>query len=235
LTKPAKKTWKNEHVQTAIVIVVIVGIIFGLWFGGQLVLNTKIPPALAVVSGSMCITYDDKCNGWLAASQPFDRTLHRGDLIIIQGVDPQSLNTNYPNSDIIVFHRPDNPSELIVHRIVATTTINGTLYFFTKGDGNSPPDTWPKVPQTYEYDPWISNVPTVPQGAVSQNLIEGKVVMRIPWLGWIPIIMQEAGANSTLIIPVVVILVILLIIVQFSEPLLKRRKSSNVEHKRGTE
>ncbi len=193
-------------------------------------LNTKISPALAVVSGSMCITYDDACDGWLAASQPFDRTLHRGDLIIIQGVDPQSLNTNYPNSDIIVFHRPDNPSELIVHRIVSSTNINGTLYFFTKGDGNGSPDTWPTIPKTYEYDPWYNNDPNIPQGAVSQALVEGKVVMRVPWIGWLPIKIQEAGSNSV-IVPVVVVLIILLVAVQFGGPLVKRRKSSTVQLK----
>lgn len=235
MTKSAKELWKSQFFQTAITIVVIVGIILGFWYGSQLVLNTKISPALAVVSGSMCITYDGACDGWLAASQPFDRTLHRGDLIVIQGVDPRTLSTSYPNSDIIVFHRPDNPSELIVHRIVSSTTINGSLYFFTKGDGNGSPDTWPTVPKTYEYDPWYSNDPNIPSGAVSQALVEGKVVMRVPWVGWIPIEIQEAGVSNSVIVPVVVILIILLMVVQFGGPLLKRRNSSPVQLRSGAE
>jgi len=55
LTATIKKLWKNEYFQTAVVVALIVAVIFGFWFGSQLVLNTKIPPALAVISGSMCI------------------------------------------------------------------------------------------------------------------------------------------------------------------------------------
>ncbi len=222
MTAIFKKLWKNEYFQTTIVVVLIVTIVFGFWFGSQIAFNTKIPPALAVVSGSMCIPYDSACDGW---SHPFDRTLHIGDIIVIQGINPRDLKTNYPNSDIIVFHRPDNPSELIVHRIVATTTIDNKLYFFTKGDGNSPPDTWPAIPQLYERDPWYSENANVPQGAVSQDLVVGKVVMRIPWIGHIAIFMHDALGvnNSYLAIPIVVLLIILLIIVEFVAPLLKRK------------
>jgi signal peptidase I len=229
VTAKTKKLMKNDYFQTIIVVVLIVVIVFGFWYGSQLVLNTKIPPALAVVSGSMCIPYDAACDGW---THPFDRTLHIGDIIIIQGIDPKDLKTNYPNSDVIVFHRPDNPSELIVHRIVTTTTIDGKLYFFTKGDGNSSPDTWPKVPQRYEYDPWYSGNASIPQGAVSQDLVVGKVIMRIPWIGHIAIFMHDVLGvnNSFIVIPVIIILIILLIIIEFVVPLLKR-KPETVEQK----
>jgi hypothetical protein len=225
LTTISKRLWKNEYVQTVIVVVLIIAVVFGFWFGSQIALNTKIPPALAVVSGSMCIPYDGACEGWLSINHPFERTLHKGDIIIIQGVEPKSLNANYPNSDIIVFHRPDNPSELIVHRIVTTATMDNKLYFFTKGDGNSPPDTWPIFPQLYERDPWYSGNASIPQGAVSQDLVIGKVVMRIPWIGHIAIFMHDAlGVNNSYIaIPIVVLLIILLIILEFVIPLLKRK------------
>jgi hypothetical protein len=104
-------------------------------------LNTAYP-VLAVKSGSMCIPQDGACDGW---SHPFSRTLHKGDLIIIQGVAPADLNANYPDSDIIVYHNPSNPDELIVHRIVAKIEINGTLYFSTEGDGNGI-KKWPDKP-----------------------------------------------------------------------------------------
>jgi hypothetical protein len=80
-------------------------------------------------TGSMCIPYDGNCDGW---SHPFERTLHVGDLLIVQGVNPATLNTNYPDSDIIVFHEPGNPNRLIVHRIEAVQNINGTLIFKLK-------------------------------------------------------------------------------------------------------
>ena len=229
MTSTTKRLWKNDYFQTVIVVVLIAGIVFGFWYGSQIALNTKIPPALAVISGSMCIPYDGPCDGW---THPFDRTLHIGDIIIIQGVNPKDLKTDYPKSDIIVFHRPDNPDELIVHRIVSTTTIDGKLYFFTKGDGNSYPDTWPTIPKASEYDSWNSGNASIPQGAVSQDLVEGKVLMRVPWIGHIAIFMHDVlGVNNRyVVIPVIVVLLILLVIIELVEPLL-RKKSLSVEHK----
>jgi signal peptidase I len=196
LTVNLKELWKNDYVQTAVVIGLIALAVFGFWYGSQVVLNTPYP-ALAVVSGSMCVPYDGACDGW---THPFDHTLHIGDLIIVQGVNPEDLNANYPDSDIIVFHKPSNPDELIVHRIVAVDERNGTLYFYTKGDGNGF-DKWPATPQTTEYDPWNSG------RGVPENLVVGKEVMRIPWIGHIVLFMRNSIG-----LPIVVALIILIII-----------------------
>jgi signal peptidase I len=206
LTATIKRLWKNEYFQTAVVIGIIIVVVFGFWYGSQLVLNTPYP-ALAVVTGSMCIPYDGACDGW---SHPFARTLHVGDLIVVQGVNPADLNANYPNSDIIVFHRPGNPDELIVHRIAAEEVVNGTIYFYTKGDGN-PTDKWPNPIQPSEYDPW---------GRVSQDQVVGKVVMRIPWLGQVVLFMR-----NSLGLPIVIALIIILVIVEFVAPVLKGKKT----------
>jgi signal peptidase I len=219
-----KKLLKNDTFQTAIVIVLIVLVVLGFWYGSQLVLNTKIPPALAVVSGSMCIPYDGACEGWLSVNHPFERTLHKGDIIIIQGVDPKSLNANYPNSDIIVFTDPYNSNELIVHRIIGKTEVNGVTYFATKGDGNG--NKWPQPPQS-GLDPWDLNEPS----GVPQNLVIGKVIMRIPWIGWVAIFMQWAQQQLhlgafTLGIPIIILLIVLLIIIEFVLPLLRRNKTN---------
>jgi signal peptidase I len=208
LTVNLKELWKNDYVQTAVVIGLIALAVFGFWYGSQAVLNTPYP-ALAVVSGSMCIPYDGACDGW---THPFDHTLHIGDLIIVQGVNPEDLNTNYPDSDIIVFHKPSNPDELIVHRIVAVDERNGTLYFYTKGDGNGF-DKWPATPQTTEYDPWNNG------RGVPENLVVGREVMRIPWIGHIVLFMRNSIG-----LPIVVALIILIVIVEFVYPLLKDKK-----------
>ena len=217
VTAQNRKIWKNDTVQTVIVVILIVAVVFGIWYGSQVALDTKIPPALAVVSGSMCIPYDGACDGW---SHPFDRTLHVGDIIIIQGVNPKDLKTNYPYSDIIVFHSPNNPNELIVHRIIATTVVNGTIYFQTKGDGNG--NLWPQTPQS-ALDPWDYNSPA----GVPQSMVVGKVVMRVPWVGWVAIEMQKIGANNSSVIPIIVVLIVLLVIVEFVPPLLKTRKKQS--------
>jgi signal peptidase I len=210
LTVNLKKLWKNEYFQTAVVIGLIVLVIFGFWYGSQVVLSTPYP-ALAVVTGSMCVPYDGRCDGWF---HPFARTLHIGDLIIVQGVNPADLNADYPNSDIIVFHKPSDPEELIVHRIVAKEERDGTLYFYTKGDGNSP-IKWPDTPSTSEYDPWKTDG----VDGVREDLVVGKVVMRIPWLGHVVLFMRNSIG-----LPVVIALIIIVIIIEFIVPLLREKK-----------
>jgi signal peptidase I len=210
LTATLKKLWKNEYVQTAVIVGLIVLIVLGFWYGAQIALNTP-DPALAVVSGSMCIPQDAQCDGW---THPFARTLHIGDLIIIQGVNPADLSADYPNSDIIVFHKPTDPSDLIVHRIVAKeVSENGTIYFWTKGDGNG--IRWPSTPSTAEHDPW---------GKISQDQVVGKVVMRIPWLGHIILFMRNSVG-----LPIIIALIILLLIVEFIVPLFRGKKAPAVE------
>jgi signal peptidase I len=132
-----KKLWNNEYFKTALAIALIIVVIIGVFVGMQLALGASVPIRV-VESGSMCVPYDGRCDGW---SHPFNQTLHVGDIIIIQKVDPATLNANYPNSDIIVYKNPNGITP-IVHRIVGKQEINGTLYFKTKGDGNGP-IVWP--------------------------------------------------------------------------------------------
>ncbi len=237
-TVNTRKFWKNENVQTLMVVILVVSLILGFWFGSRIALNTRIVPVLVVSSGSMCIPYDGACDGY---THPFARTLHVGDLIIIQGVNSKDLNSNYPESDIIVFQDPGNPDGIpIVHRITSETEKDGKIYFFTKGDGN-PPIAWPSPVEPYApdlgwYNPnYYNENPDIPRGGVSQDFVLGKVVMRIPWLGWIAIFMQkfqetlnQQGFNIG--IPIVVILVALLIIVEFVLPIVrKNKKQKNFE------
>jgi hypothetical protein len=222
LTATLKKLWKNEYFQTAVIIGLIALAVLGFWYTVEIVLNTP-DPALAVVSGSMCIPQDDRCDGW---THPFARTLHVGDLIIIQGVNPADLNANYPNSDVIVYHDPRYPinsNQLIVHRIVAKNEINGTLYFQTKGDGNGPnSEKWPNPVDPAYYDSW--NLPNgVPQGSVV-----GKVVMRIPWVGNLVLFMKWV-VEHPFGLPIIIALIILLVIIEYIAPLLRGRKASAAE------
>ena len=176
----------------------------------QLVLGTS--PLRVVESGSMCVPYDGACEGWISLDHPFAQTLHKGDIIIIQAVNPADLNANYPNSDIIVYRNPNGVTP-IVHRIVDKQEINGTLYFKTKGDGNGPV-TWPSIPNYYDNIPDTKGVP--------QNLIEGKVILRIPWFGWITLLMR----GNSWALPVVIGLIILLLIIEFILPVIKEKRKN---------
>jgi signal peptidase I len=174
-------------------------------------LNTSFP-ALAVVSGSMCVPYNGQCDGW---SHPFSNTLHIGDLIIVQGIDPINYNSEYPNSDIIVFKKPTDTNELIVHRIVEKEEREGKIFFFTKGDGNSN-TKWPNIPSPNEYDPWNG------RNGISEELVVGKVIMRIPWIGHFVLFMRNGIG-----LPIVVILIVLLIIAEFMIPFLRKKQNGN--------
>lgn len=212
-----KTLWKNDYFKTVVAIVLVIALVLVFFFGLKLAFNVSYGPIVVVESGSMCVPFGTSgCVGWNSVTHPFEHTLHTGDIVIIQGVNPKDLKTDYPNSDIIVFYSPSDPSGTpVIHRIIAVTNVKGTLYFQTKGDGNGAPDTWPNPP-TQSLDPWDGNNPP----GVSQNQVIGKVVMRIPWFGWVALIMQQ----STWGLPLIVTLIILLVIVEFVIPILRNNK-----------
>ncbi len=214
---------RNSYAKMIIPIVLIVSLVLGFFFGLGFVLNTDTPVRV-VESSSMSIPYN-----WVSGPpysidyviltflHPFDRTLNVGDLIIIQGVDPKTLNTNYPNSDIIVYKKPTDPTATpIVHRIVTSYEVNGTLYFQTKGDGN-PYEIWPNAVPPADYDSnriWGYNGQGVPA-----DLVEGKVILRIPYFGWITLILKEYPWG----VPMIVAFILLLLAIEFIIPEVKRR------------
>jgi signal peptidase len=115
-----KRIWKNDYFQMALMVALMALIVFGFWFGSQLVMHTEYP-ALAVASGSML------------------PTLNVGDVIIVQGVPAAQINANYINGDIVVFKspRPEDPNFRIVHRAVKKVqSIDGTWTITTHGDNN---------------------------------------------------------------------------------------------------
>jgi signal peptidase I len=173
----------------------IVSVVFGFWYGSRLFLDTQYP-MLAVASGSMSLPKGAVDDGW---SRPFGPTLHTGDLIIVEGVNPQDVyaapyNASGRSGDILVFLATDGSNDLIVHRAIGYVYgSNGTVVaFITQGDGNDVPG--PSSPTPVE------------------NVI-GKVVMRIPWVGHVALFMR----NSTGII-VILIIIMILIIIEFALP-----------------
>ena len=213
---------RNEYFKSALVIVVIVGVVLGIFFGLQFALGTAVPVRV-VESGSMCVPYDGLCDGW---SHPFEQTLHVGDIIVIQKVNPADLNANYPNSDIIVYENPTDPTSTpIVHRIVEKYEVNGTLYFQTKGDGNG--EQWPRYLH-------LKNTIPAPSGngqGVPQDLVIGKVVMRIPYFGWVTLFLR----NNPWGLPVVIGLILLLVVLELVIPIVRGKKGTEQETKKSSE
>jgi signal peptidase I len=204
---------RNEYVKSALLIGIIIAVVLSFFFGLQLALGTTVPVRV-VESGSMCVPFDGACNGW---THPFDPTLHVGDIIVIQKVNPADLNGNYPNSDIIVYQNPTDPTSTpIVHRIVQIQNISNTLYFQTKGDGNSG-TKWPKTPVVGEYD---SNTLWSTGQGVPQDLVIGRVILRIPYFGWITLFLRSNSWG----LPVIIGLILLLVVLEFIVPIIRAKK-----------
>lgn len=136
-----KRLWKNEYLQTAVVIALEFVIVFGLYFGASAMLGTEYP-ALAVASGSML------------------PTLNIGDLIIVQKVDPANIHADYLAGDVLVYKRG---SELIVHRAVKIEFKNGVYWVTTRGDNNYIDDpSWPStmlIGKVIARIPYVGNFP----------------------------------------------------------------------------
>jgi len=154
---------KREYVKTAILLAVVVVSVFAFWIGLTTALKTEYP-MLAVASGSM------------------EPTLYKGDLIMVQGVSTgYDIKVGPKDSaepgDIIVFHKPTDPSELIVHRAIDKELRGGTWYFQTKGDANSGADNWDGN--------WKTDCD------LAENYVVGKVVGHVSRIGYIPLFLRE--------------------------------------------
>ena len=190
----------------------------GFWFASKIILNTEYP-ILPVSSSNMCV-FQLNSDGLM---YPFERTLHVGDLIIVQGVNAMNVIAAYPNSDILVFHFPKQDSyqkdELAITRLIAKEERNGITYFRTKGDGQGFPK-WPEIPDVSECDTWGDYRENYTwNGMISEKLLVGKVVFRIPWIGYIALFVQNP---SGILVMVVIIIIILIASLLFSHLKAKR-------------
>jgi len=203
LTSTFKRLWKNEYIQTAIMIVLVIVIVIGFWYGSRAILNTDYP-MLAVASGSMCLLPGPTCDGW---SHPFERTLHVGDLIVVEGINVSDIKAApYPDGDIIVFHQLYG-DELIVHRAIEKRTQDGIISFVTKGDGNTGPDQ------------------PIPAAQVI-----GKVILRIPWVGHLALFMRNSSG-----VYLIITLIIILVIIELLLPALRGKKPEIASEQQGSQ
>ncbi len=124
-------------------------------------------------------------------------TLQVGDLLVLQGsVNASKINADPETGDIIVFRNPRNPSGIsIVHRAIYKTYREGLCFFKTKGDNNLGPDPW-EVPENY---------------------VIGRVVGRVPLLGYLKIYLGTPWG--------IALYITLILILLFADylPLLKQR------------
>ncbi|MHA1932008.1 MAG: signal peptidase I [Promethearchaeota archaeon] len=151
----------------------------------------------------------------VVVSGSMEPNLHKGDLLFLRGINAENIRNGTiegKEGDIIVFdaqglpgwfHAPADP---IVHRVVDKKYDNG-WFFLTKGDANPSPDAaW--VPETR---------------------IFGVVVGRIPYIGWVKIVLTE----SNLLIPLLVIVSILLVASVIWDIVKKDEDKADGDNKKG--
>ncbi|MFX0025426.1 MAG: signal peptidase I [Candidatus Hermodarchaeota archaeon] len=183
---PKKEKKRISKRKVIIAVVLICTAIFGsflIYFILQVALNTETP-IVVVVSGSM------KPN------------LNEGDLLFVKGINPIEIRSGTvedKDGDIIVFDAHgvwvSPPDEPVVHRVVNKTYMGGHWLFQTKGDNDAT-------------NPYIDgSSPTNPYW-VPDYKIYGIVCGRIPYIGWVKIILTDSG----LLIPLLIIISVVLIV-----------------------
>lgn len=147
-----------SYVASVLLVIVAVGLAFVAlpWFGNK---------ALIVRSGSM------------------EPAIKVGDLVV---VNPKGEGLVYKEGDIIAFKGDKDPKILTTHRIVATQTKDGKLFYETKGDANKDSDN----------------------GLVASERVIGKVVFLLPYAGRV-----FAFTKSNIGFPLLVIFPALFVIV----------------------
>jgi len=160
------ETLKSEFTKTAILLVIVLISVGGFWLALRAALRTEFP-LHAVVSESMV------------------PTLQVGDLLVVQGVvDASEINAAPETGDVIVFRKPTDPSEFIVHRAIDKIHGGDQWFFITQGDNNPGPDSW-KVPESD---------------------VIGRVVGRVPLLGYLKIFLGSPWGIALFIILILILL-----------------------------
>ncbi len=111
-------------------------------------------------------------------SDSMQPNVNKGDVLFVRGEE----TSNVQNGDVIVFDAIGlwygAPQEPIVHRIVDKWISDEVWYFVTKGDANEYPDPVP----------------------IPEKGIFGVMSLRVPFIGWVKIVLFDYGILFPLIV-----------------------------------
>ncbi len=121
-------------------------------------------------------------NAYIIVSQSMTPVIKVNDAIITKRVSGNEINVG----DVVTYlsENPEYPGIMITHRVIEKNQVDGEYYFVTKGDYNQ-----------------ISDPLTV-----KEKQIYGKVVMRIPKIGFIQVILSNyIGWVALIVVPALAI------------------------------
>lgn len=183
--KLLKKTWhfiwEDDSIWSWIVNIILAFVLikFIVYPGLGLVLSTT-HPVVAVVSESMehnDMEFDkwwEKNKDWYIENginkgyfEKFSlkNGFNKGDIMVLRGRDAESIETG----DVIVFR--SGRKDPIIHRVVKKIQNDDGIYFQTKGDNNKDSIKSSQLDETN----------------VGGDIVIGKVILRVPLLGYIKI------------------------------------------------
>ncbi|MHA2055444.1 MAG: signal peptidase I [Candidatus Hodarchaeales archaeon] len=165
-------------------------------------LGNSSMPNVAVSTTSMMPIYRGYQDGGYSGPEPYGQLYpFRGDILLIRKVPISSLEVG----DVIVFNTP-SVTDPVVHRIISKWQNEyGNFSFKTNGDNNVRQDGW----------------------VVSEDDVVGKVVFRIPHIGWFLLALQTNLGK--------IVVLVLAIFILFGEEffkllgLLDKEKSQEIE------
>ncbi|WP_343252824.1 signal peptidase I [Ligaoa zhengdingensis] len=140
---------------------------------------------LIIASNTQSMPFFNQYSIYTVTTGSMTGTLDVGSVIVVKKVDPQTLE----EGDIITFlsNDPMFNGKVVTHRIVEVTEGTGGKMFITKGDANEDRDG---------------------AAALPSNVL-GKVVLHIPWLGYLLAFLKtKQGYFLILILPCFALLVV---------------------------
>ena len=187
--KLLKKTWhfiwEDNSIWSWIVNIILAFILikFAVYPGLGLILSTS-HPVVAVVSSSM--DHDMDFEAWWEENKEwymenginkddfetssFRNGFNKGDIMVLVGKDAENIEVG----NVIVFR--SSKRDPIIHRVVKKFEDDKGIYFQTKGDNN---------------EDSIKN-DALDETNIREDVIIGKAVLRVPFLGYIKIGFVEA-------------------------------------------
>jgi len=209
LRQKFKNLRKNGIFATLLLLLVILIANFAIQGALTLILKTD-RPLHTPISGSM------------------EPTLNIGDLLIVQGgVTGESVYAHPGDGDIIIYHDPRDYNGIpIVHRAVDKYEVDSVWYIVTKGDNNPTVDDWRWYGFPVEGNYSVAGHP--------ESYIVGKVIFKIPYLGYILRAFDETAINlGAFVISLrqllIVILLVALVYLELANPEEKPKKPKETE------